>query len=470
MPAAADARATPEAASRPAPAVKQGPSTLSIMLRVLVRQALMLALAVLLGGWMGYPLQAACAVLVYVLLRQSLHMARLRRWVARDKSVKLPVEGGIWGEIYDGLHDLQRRNRKRKKKLAAILSEFQASTEALPDGAVVLGQRGEIVWFNDAAQALLGLRLPQDVGIRIMHLLRKPALSEYFARGEYKTEVESESPINNDVILSYRVIPYGNQQRLMIVRDVSDRRRNDQVRRDFVTNASHELRTPLTVLRGYLDMMEPESRTGNGPLSPWRAPLCEMRAQVTRMEALVGDLLKLARLESEMIQSRQDLLDAPKLLDRVAREAQALSGGRHRIDSQIEPGLRLFGRETEIISVFANLVNNAVQYTPDGGIISIRWASEDLGARFSVADTGIGIPEKDLQRVTERFYRVDVSRSRASGGTGLGLSIVKHALDHHESRLQIDSELGVGSTFSCVFPAHRVHREAELVARGLNGH
>jgi two-component system phosphate regulon sensor histidine kinase PhoR len=393
-------------------------------------------------------------------LRLALHiryLASLRTWLDAPKLVKLPLAGGVWGEAYDGLLNLQKRNRKRKKKLAAILAEFQASTQALPDGAVALGPNGEIVWFNVAAQALLGLRAQQDLGLRVPNLVRAPAFTEYFGRNDYSAEVEAPSPLNPQVTLSFRLIPYGRGQRLLIVRDVSDFKRLEVARRDFLANASHELRTPLTVLRGYLDVMEPEARGEDGALSAWKAPLIEMRNQAARMESLIGDLLKLARLESDVIQTRQDLLDVPRMLEHLLEDARTVSKGGHRFEFEVQPDLRLYGRDSEVQSIFSNLIHNAVQYTPAGGIIRVRWWGDDKGAYFSVADTGIGIAEKDIPRITERFYRVDVGRSRASGGTGLGLSIVKHALEHYEGKLSIESEYGVGSTFTCLFPAHRVH-------------
>ncbi len=416
----------------------------------------------LVGAGMGFVVNLTWVGIALALLARLLWHARnviaLRLWVDHPKHFELPVGTGIWAGIFDGLLNLQKRNRKRKKKLVAILAEFQASTEALPDGAVVLGSRGEIIWFNKAAQALLGLRLPQDLGLRVPNLVRTPAFTEYFAKGDFSREIEASSPVNHETALSYRVIPYGNGQRLMIVRDVSELKRLELARRDFVANASHELRTPLTVLKGYLDMLEAESR-GEGPLAPWNRPLVELRSQATRMESLVNDMLKLARLESDVIQTRQDLIDVPRMLDGLREEARAMTRGRHRVQFEFDRSLRLFGRETEVQSIFSNLIANAIQYTPTEGVISVRWWGDEQGAHFSVADTGIGIEERDIPRLTERFYRVDVGRSRASGGTGLGLSIVRQALEHHEGRLQIDSELGVGSTFTCHFPVHRVHRE-----------
>jgi two-component system phosphate regulon sensor histidine kinase PhoR len=425
----------------------------------LFKAAIRGVLGALLGAIFGYWEIGVLIGLALYLLMHLHYLAALRRWFDSPKTVELPEPGGIWGEVFESLLTLQRRNRKRKKRLAAIVAEFQASTEALPDGAVVLGERGEILWFNTAGRTLLGLRSPQDVGQRIPNLIRHPAFTEYFTAADYGHEVEAPSPLNPAQLLTYRVIPYGNGQRLLVVRDVSDARRLETMRRDFVANASHELRTPLTVLRGYLDMMADDAA---GPLGPWRGPIGEMRAQSQRMESLINDLLKLARLEGDGPQSRVEPIDISAMLTRIADEARAVSKGQHRIETEIQPGVLLLGRDTELQSIFSNLVANAIHYTPAGGIIRVCWLADGEGAHFSVADTGIGVAEKDISRLTERFYRVDVGRSRASGGTGLGLSIVKHALERHDGRLKIDSELGVGSTFHCHFPPHRVQLAAPL--------
>lgn len=419
----------------------------------LFKAALRATLGALLGWVFDQWLLGLTIGIALYLVMHLRYLAVLRHWFDAPKQVELPEPGGIWGEVFESLLDLQRRNRKRKKKLAAIVAEFQASTEALPDGAVVLGERGEIVWFNSSARTLLGLRSPQDVGQRLPNLIRHPAFTDYFTRGDYEGETEAPSPINAQLLLAYRIIPYGNGQRLLVVRDVSEVRRLETVRRDFVANASHELRTPLTVLRGYLDMMGSDA---GGPLAPWKGPIGDMRAQAQRMESLINDLLKLARLEADGPQLRQDPVDVSGLLARVVEDARAMSQGQHRFESELQPGLSLLGRDGELHSLFANLVANAVLYTPAGGIVRVRWWGDGEGAHFSVADTGIGIAEKDIPRLTERFYRVDIGRSRSSGGTGLGLSIVKHALERHDGRLRIESELGVGSTFSCLFPPHRV--------------
>ncbi|TJY62135.1 phosphate regulon sensor histidine kinase PhoR [Sinimarinibacterium sp. CAU 1509] len=426
--------------------------------RELLRLAVVATIGALVGVWFDAPVAGVAVVLVLVLLVQIRHLIQLRIWLQHPKRYDLPEPGGLWGEAFDALLDLQRKNRKKKKKLAAILAQFQASTAALPDGAVVLGPRGEISWFNTAARTLLGLRVPQDIGIRVPNLIRHPIFTDYFEKAHFEGEVEVPSPVNNSKTLLLRVIPYGNNQRLLIARDVSERQMLEVARRDFVANASHELRTPLTVLRGYLDMMEMDAQ-GNGVLSPWAAPLSEMRNQALRMESLVNDMLKLARLEAGRAQARDEKLDPPGLIRRTVEEARTLSKGQHRFEVEIDEGLKLTGPEAALHSIFQNLVTNAVRYTPVGGAVHVSWRETAEGARFAVEDTGIGVAPQDIPRLTERFYRVDVGRSRASGGTGLGLSIVKHALDAFDAQLDVDSEIGVGSTFACMFPPHRVIRD-----------
>lgn len=426
--------------------------------QVLVKFGLLTLFGALIGWVFDHALLGLTTVLAGYLGTYLRNLWALRAWLEAPKQFELPEPGGLWGEVFDQLLDRQKKNSKRKRKLAAMLAEFQASTAALPDGAVVLGERGEINWFNQAAQALLGLRAPNDVGLRVPNLIRHPSFNEYFQAGNFSGEIEMPSPVSRNQMLSLRIIPYGNNQKLLIVRDVSELKRLETARRDFVANASHELRTPLTVLKGYLEMLVPESQ-GKGPLSAWRGPLTEMKNQTHRMESVVNDMLRLARLEAEM-PSKPDVIDVAAMLTRVIEEAKAVSGGAHRFQAHFDAKLFLLGIELEAQSIFSNLVTNAVRYTPAGGLIRVEWKAQPQGAVFICADTGIGIAEPDIPRLTERFYRVDVGRSRASGGTGLGLSIVKHGLERHEAALRIESELGVGSTFTCSFPPHRLRRVA----------
>lgn len=400
----------------------------------------------------------ASALLLAIIVYLAWHVInawRLYRWLGEAAPGAAPPAGrGLWEDVFYRLRRVQQRNRRSRQRLTRVLAEFQASTAALPDGAVVLDPAGQIVWCNDAAIALLGLRTPQDMGQRIVNLMRYPAFTEYMRAGRYEHGVEAPSPIHPDIRLLLRVVPYGDNQRLLIARDISELKRLEQMRRDFVANASHELRTPLTVLRGYLDMMEEEAGDA-GALEVWRSPLRDMLQQSARMEQIITDMLTLARLESDGLSGRSETIDVPDLLDKAVAQAQAVSKGGHHIRVDVDRSLRLRGRANELYSVFSNLVLNAVQYTPGGSHIEVRWWQEDDTARFAVTDDGPGIPARDIPRLTERFYRVDVSRSRATGGTGLGLAIVKHALERHEAELFIESEPGAGAAFTCLFPSSR---------------
>ncbi len=396
------------------------------------------------------------------------NLFRLERWLREGKKFQPPDAAGIWGEVYHHFYRLQQRNRKRKRKLAAILNQFQEAAAALPDAAVVLRASGEIEWFNEAATRLLGLRA-QDVGQRVVNLVRHPAFTKLFASGTSGPSgpgaepSEFPSPVDGQLTLVARVVPYGKDQRLLVARDVTRLQRLEQMRRDFVANVSHELRTPLTVVTGFLETMN----DGTSPDTPqWARSLQLMQQQTRRMQRIVNDLLLLARLETENRISRPAPVAVPALLAAIQEEALALSGEKaHVIRLEAEPSLWLQGSEEELRSAFSNLVFNAVQYTPDGGEILIRWHADDAGVHLAVKDAGVGIPAHHIPRLTERFYRVDVGRSRASGGTGLGLAIVKHVLGRHEGRLRIESALDKGSTFTCDFPPSLMLQPPEEAAQ-----
>lgn len=427
--------------------------------RVWLREAALmsfwLGLAAIVGLWIGYvTLCLLIAVSVYLVI-YLVYAYQLHRWLTSDRVE--PSEGmGVWQEIYTELYRLKQRNRRRKKRLKNIVNEFKSSTAALPFGAVVLDSLGRILWFNSAAGALLGLRAPLDRGQRVVNLLRYPRFSEFLARNRGNNgELEMPSPTNEDTTILVQLVPYGDHQRLLIARDISEQRRLEATRRDFVANASHELRTPLTVLRGYLEMMEEEAGEDTQLVS-WRTPIHEMGAQARRMGQIIESLLKLARVESDGLQLKQEYIDVPQMIESLVEDIRRAAGVTHRFVLDIDPGLALFGRASEIESVFSNLLGNAVRYTPADGQITVRWWQDDAGAHFAVSDTGPGIDAEHMPRLTERFYRVDRGRKSTAGGTGLGLAIVKHCLEHHEAVLAVDSVPGQGSTFSCRFPSQRI--------------
>ncbi len=339
-------------------------------------------------------------------------------------------------------------DRVRARSLVAQLRDLRTVACALPDALVLLDRDGRMRWCNPAAGRLLGIAWPRDRGLAVAGRFGDGEAGTWLRQGRDDAD-DVASPVDAAVRLQLSLIPYGDHRRLLIARDISRVTRLEQVRRDFVANVSHELRTPLTVIHGYLELLDPGDVPGLAPV------LNEMRTQSQRMRQIVEDLLELSRLEMQQHLSEEHLEMAP-LLDSLRREAEALSQGRHRVRVEDDARADLLGSPKDLHSAFSNLVSNAVRYTPEGGAITIRWRRVPGGAEYSVTDTGYGIPAEHLSRLTERFYRVSSSRSRATGGTGLGLSIVKHVLNLHGAQLRIESEPGNGSTFTCVFDDARL--------------
>lgn len=327
----------------------------------------------------------------------------------------------------------------------------------MPDATVVLNRYDQIEWINKAAQENLGLQPSKDIGQHLSNLMRHPAFIRYLTVKDYEAPIEIPSPVDEQQQLSIRIIPYGQHQRLLIARDITRLKRLEEMRRDFVSNISHELRTPLTVIHGYLESMQDEA---SGELSDWHDNIDMMLRQSSRMQSIVNDLLMLSRLENEEIKpSARDEVPVPSILYSIKEEAIALSGEKHHsITLECDDELGLYGIQNELYSAFSNLVFNATRYTPKGGSISIRWYQDKSGAHLEVEDTGIGIPLQHISRLTERFFRVDIGRSREIGGTGLGLAIVKHILERHQAKLRIKSQVNRGSTFICDFPSETVIR------------
>jgi two-component system phosphate regulon sensor histidine kinase PhoR len=409
-----------------------------------------LGAALLLGLWFGsagWWLAAALALYVVHVLRNVLLLDRV---LDGHKRVPLFATRGLWAEIFARVDRIRAKARNRKKKYHRLLREVRESTGALSDGGIILNADHEIVWFNPAATTLLGLNPATDIGNRIDNLLRHPDFVAYLAEPTPEP-ITVPSPREEVGWLNVQIIPYGTDQRLAIVRDITREVSLERTRRDFVANASHELRSPLTVIAGYLDTLADDA---DMPPS-WKGPVSEMQRQAERMTRILRDLIELTRLESADGGAAPEFVDVIAMLKLIAREFQA-SGNRPSVSLKIETDVALLGSESELHSIFYNLVNNAVRFTPPMGSVQIVWKTEGAAAAFEVIDTGIGIPEEQIPRITERFYRVDPGRSRASGGTGLGLAIVKHALQRHDGTLSIRSVEGQGSTFSCTFPAPRV--------------
>jgi two-component system, OmpR family, phosphate regulon sensor histidine kinase PhoR len=416
------------------------------------RIALVMAGAVILGSLAGFPWQALTVAALGTVAWQSWMLSRLLRRVATRQREQPHPGKGVWRELDRLLHRNRGELRTRKRHLLALLRAYRAAAAALPDAVVVVDRNSQrILWFNDAATPLLGLQAPRDVHAPLGERLQPLPIAHWLASGRHAEPLSDvRSPVSPEIQLNLRLIPYSDALWLLLARDVTQLMRFEQMRRDFVANVSHELRTPLTVVHGYLEMLDPADQP------EWEPALTEMRRQSQRMTQLVEDLLTLSRLEAGHALTEESV-PMTAMLAALRREADALSQQRHTITVEDDAHVDLWGSQKELHSAFSNLVSNAVRYTPTGGSIAIRFARADGGVSLSVQDSGPGIPAAHLPRLTERFYRVSASRSRESGGTGLGLAIVKHILGLHQARLEIESEVGRGTCFTCHFGAERVH-------------
>ena len=429
------------------------------------REVWRLAVLVGLGALLGWPFSlSSVGIGLGLALGLSYHLRNLHAmhdWLTHRPQQEPPTASGLWGELFDRLYRYQKGQRITQRRLRSTLQRIQESSEAMRDSVVMLDRHGDLEWWNSSAERMLGLKPALDRGQHITNLLRDPRFVGYFNERDYREPLSLPSPIDENMILQFQITLYGDDERLVMARDITRLHRLEQMRRDFVANVSHELRTPLTVLTGYLETygdmadMLPE-RLGKG--------VAQMQNQTRRMQNLVNDLLLLSRLENDQGGDDHTRLDPTTLLQTVKRDAQALSGGRQQIEVSIDDPRGLKGSEKEIHSAISNLAFNAVRYAGDGAHIQLRWRAYGDGACLEVEDDGDGIDPMHLPRLTERFYRVDKGRSTATGGTGLGLAIVKHVLLRHDARLDIDSHPGEGATFRCIFPSSRVQENRQTAA------
>jgi len=422
------------------------------------------AIAALAGLALGYYAEPAYGWALFALCLLALevgHLRQLRRlghWLEHGESPYPPRARGAWDELHAKLHRSRRAAATREAELAEALARWRAAARALPDGVVILdGER--IAWLNDTARAHLEIDPVRDLGRPLLHLVRIPQLDAYMEKGDFARPVIVQAPHAAARTLSLQVVQYGEDQKLVLSRDITQFRQVERMRREFVDNVSHELRTPLTVISGFLETLRDEN---DAQAASHYIDL--MAEQAKRMERLVKDLLTLSALESSPAPPMDEPIDMRALTERLGADARALSGGRHDIEVAAEAGVNLVGSESEIASALGNLVSNAVRYTPSGGSVRLRWHSTPDGADFDVEDSGIGIAQEHIPRLTERFYRVDRGRSRETGGTGLGLAIVKHALGRHGATLDIASTPGQGSRFTARFGNARVRKDAAIAA------
>ena len=437
----------------------------------LLERVLACVLVVLFGAAVAYLLASpgpgrtvaaiagALAAAALLATRDALSAHRFLNWLRLEGDAPPPRNaGGVWGEIGYRIERALLTSSRKVDEEHERLSQFLSAIDASPNGVLILDAGGQVEWCNSAAADHFGLSADRDRLQRITNLVRAPAFVEYLQRGAYDEPVRFPAP-NGRGVLSVAVRRYGNGMRLLLSQDITERERTDAMRRDFVANVSHEIRTPLTVLAGFVEALDTLALDE----AERRRVVDHLGEQTRRMQALVADLLTLAQLEGSPWPPVAQWLGVESLLRRIKSDAEALSGGRHDIVLQVAAPCEIAGSETELHSAVANLVNNAVRYTPEGGRIAIRWSlRRGGGAELEVEDSGIGIAREHLARLAERFYRVDQSRSRDTGGTGLGLSIVKHVMHRHGGEMTVRSTPGVGSCFKLVFPARRVRAVAAV--------
>ncbi len=377
---------------------------------------------------------------------------RLWRLLEKPAYGTVPSAPGVWGEIYYRLFRFSKRWYQQVRDIEAQHTRFIEAIQVSPNGIILLDKEQRIEWCNANAERHFGVDAERDVGQHITHLIRQPEFIQYIGSPREGMDLRMSGMGRKfHKVLSVQVLPYGDQRKVVISQDVTKLERTDSMRRDFVANVSHELKTPLTVLSGFLETVRelPLSEADRARY------LGMMEQQSLRMQNIVNDLLVLAHIEGDPKPPGELHVNVRTLTQHLRDEALGLSGGKHTIRLDIDPAVGITGAENEIASAFGNLVSNAVRYTPEGGVIDVSWRAEDGYGVFTVTDDGIGIPAEHIPRLTERFYRVDRSRSRGTGGTGLGLAIVKHVLQRHEARLSVRSQVGRGSQFAVHFPRHR---------------
>ena len=399
------------------------------------------------AGW-----TVAVALLAYWVVYQLYYLQKTMQWLEDFRLEKVPHGAGTWDLIFAKIYRIAKSGEQQRQQLAETLKDFRSATQAMPDGVVTLDEDNQVIYANEQAEEQLGISNEKDGGRNLINIVRHPDFVAYLNGTDWDKSIVLRGLRDSERVLQLQLIPYGTHQRLLMTRDITQLDRLETTRRDFVANVSHELKTPLTVLSGFLETIR-ELPVTEAQRNQY---LGLMHAQAHRMENIVEDLLVLSKLESTNAPAQEDSIDMREMMDRLTTDANTMSRSQHHIECTAASSAKLIGAEDELASAFSNLVSNAIRYTPAGGTIRLTWSINPEGcAVFSVEDTGPGIEPQHLPRLTERFYRVDRSRSRETGGTGLGLAIVKHVATRHQATLLIDSEVGKGSCFSMVFPEKR---------------
>lgn len=426
------------------------------------RLVLLFLILLLVGWWVGEPALTLLAGTTTYLGYHLWQLRRLYNWLReseRDEPPSPPESRGVWGNVFDGIYLLQRRKREALLHLRSIIDKAQESTAAMEMAVVMINNKGGLQWWNPAANRLLGFQHPRDHNQPVINLLREPKFIEYFNTPEsYSNPLKLGSPVNEAATLEFQITSFGEGERLMLVRDISQLHRLEMMRKDFVGNVSHELRTPITVITGYLETMLDDR---DSMPTRWVKPIEQMAQQSQRMENLIRDLLTLSQLETRAASKQQSIIQLSSLLRDIQRDSQQMFQNKEQdITLECDDNIYIKGVLNELYSAISNLVINAAKYTQPQGTIQLSAQlsaqQQASGLTVTIRDNGPGIAPHHLPRLTERFYRVDESRSTGTGGTGLGLAIVKHVLARHGGHLEIRSELNKGSEFICHIPAERL--------------
>lgn len=430
------------------------------MLAVLTRFFVIICVAfvaafVVMAFWGAeWAIAAGILVLSIPLVYAYINLARLRKFILSDSVENMPLPSGFWEEVFFRLQRLVRNLKQRIRNIEQQHDRFIEAFQASPNGIVMLDENDQIEWCNSIAERFFGLIFKRDVMQRINFLIRRPEFIQYLSKRNFDEPLlmERMGP-DGSLSLMLQAFPFGQKRNLLLVQDVTDLQKADAMRRDFVANVSHEMRTPITVLMGFLETVQSLELKKDQQDQYFEM----MMSQAQRMKSLVEDLLTLANLESNTLPAASAVVKLETVMALLRNDAEALSQGKHALNFEVNSQCNLLGDEREILSAFSNLVSNAIRYTPDVGSISVNWSVNEQGqGEFSVTDSGPGIASEHLSRLTERFYRVDRSRSRDTGGTGLGLAIVKHIANRHQAQLVIESTPGRGSKFMLRFPKERV--------------
>lgn len=412
----------------------------------LLKRLLLWVLPFALLGWLfDFFWQALVGALVIAVVWNLVFFQRLNRWLWHSRTMLPPRAPGAWSDIYDGIYRTLRRAQVKRRQLSIILQRFRQAAEAIPDAALVLESDGTLVWSNKLAQIYFGLRWPADRGIRITNLIRYPRFIKYFEIGSFDEPITILAPVGNQREIEMRFMPYSDTQLLVIARDITQVRKLERLRKDFVANVSHELKTPLTVMHGYLELLQEPS---NLPPEILNKALRDMNLQNQRMQQMVEQLLTLSRMEGQTQETFTRKVVMKTLLEQIISELQPMIDNKGlALVVDIDATMSVLGNEEKLRAACSNLITNAIKYGKENGHLRVAWYRVGQFAEFSVEDDGPGIAAEHVPRLTERFYRVEKDRNSSTGGTGLGLSIVKHALEHHRSYLQVESAPGQGSRF-----------------------